>query len=153
MSRHHGRNARLYVGIASDTAEAEPLAYCSKWRFDIVTESVEMTANGDTNKVYVSRRPEISGAFNGFVDVDSAQTYTAACDGLARRFYLYPTTPNPGVYSYFYGTAVFDFKADAAVDGPVAVQGGWWAQTFTYHGADGSFSDAFSPDFDGGFGL
>lgn len=126
MARNHGRRGRLYVGIASDSASAEAVAYLSKWSVAFSTDNVDVTANGDANKTYVAGLPDASGSFSGFYDDASAQTYTAATDGLARRFYLYPTTPsNTG--PYWFGTALFDFNAEADVSGAVTVSGDFQA--------------------------
>ena len=126
MARNHGRRGRLYVGIASDSASAEAVAYLSKWSVAFSTDNVDVTANGDSNKTYVAGLPDASGSFSGFYDDASAQTYTAATDGLARRFYLYPTTPsNTG--PYWFGTALFDFNAEADVSGAVTVSGDFQA--------------------------
>jgi hypothetical protein len=126
MARVHGRRGRLYVGIASDTAAAEPLAYLNKWSAAFSTDNVEVTANGDNNKVYVAGLPDASGSFAGFYDDVSAQTYTAGADGLARRFYLYPTTPT-GVGPYWFGTALFDFTVEGEVGSAVTISGDFQA--------------------------
>lgn len=128
MARIAGRSLRLYVGLASDTAAAEPIAYISKWTFNQATDTFEVTAGGDTNKVYVAGLPDASGSFNGFYDDASAQTYTAAADGLARRFYLYPKTPS-AAGPYWFGTAVFDFNVEADVAGAVAISGDFQASS------------------------
>ena len=126
MARNHGRRGRLYVGIASDSAAAEAVAYLSKWSVSFSTDNVDATANGDTNKVYLAGLPDASGSFSGFYDDASAQTYTAAADGLARRFYLYPTTPSVAG-PYWFGTALFDFNANSDVGSAVTVSGDFQA--------------------------
>jgi hypothetical protein len=47
-------------------------------------------------------------------------------DGVARKFYLYPAT---GTAQYWFGTAIFDYNVQAAVDGAVQVSGSWSAST------------------------
>jgi hypothetical protein len=126
MARVHGRRGRLYVGIASDSAAAEPVAFLSKFSINFATDNVDVTANGDANKVYVAGLPDSSGSFSGFYDDASAQTYTAATDGLARRFYLYPTTP-AATGPYWFGTGLFDFKTEASVDDSVKMSGDFQA--------------------------
>ena len=126
MARQHGRRGRLYVGIASDSAAAEPVAYLSKWSIGFSTDNVDVTANGDANKTYVAGLPDASGSFSGFYDDASAQTYTAAADGLARRFYLYPSTPSV-TGPYWFGTGLFDFSAEADVGSAVTVSGDFQA--------------------------
>lgn len=126
MARVHGRRGRLYVSIASDTAAAEPVTFISKWSINFSTDNVDVTAIGDSNKTYVAGLPDASGSFSGWYDDATAQTYTAGSDGLARRFYLYPTTPaNTG--PYFFGTGLFDFSAEADVGSAVSVSGDWQA--------------------------
>jgi hypothetical protein len=120
----HGRRGRLYAGIASDTASAEPIANLKSWSIDFSVDRVDTTCFGDTNKKYASGLPDASGDFGGFYDTASAQLYTASQDGLARRFYLYPDISDG---DYFFGTALFDFHVEGAVDGSVDVSGTWAA--------------------------
>lgn len=124
MARIHGRNGALYVSLTSG-GTAEPLAYTKKWSVDFKTDRQDVTAFQDTGKVYVSGLPDASGSFDGFYDTATAGTYTAAVDGLARKFYLYPTTSSVG--TYFYGTAFFDFSIDTDVAGAVTYKGTWSA--------------------------
>lgn len=127
MSRISGRKGRLYVGIASDSAAAEPIAYLRQFSINFPTDNQEVTAFGDDNKVYVSGLPDCTGSYSGFYDTATAQLYTAARDGAARRFYLYPTTDTTS--QYWFGTALFDFSVDQAVDGPVTISGDFVAAT------------------------
>ena len=48
-------------------------------------------------------------------------------DGVARKFYLYPSTSTNT--QYWFGSAIFDFNVNAAVDGAVQVTGNWRAST------------------------
>ncbi|MGH6690906.1 MAG: hypothetical protein ACREF4_09540 [Gammaproteobacteria bacterium] len=122
MSRIHGRNGRIYMAVASG-GTASPLPFFASWTISFATEKAEVTAFGDTNKVYVAGLPDASGEFSGFYDDATAQTYTAAADGVARAFYLYPDTTS--VVKYFWGTILPDFNVDGAVDGAVAVSATW----------------------------
>jgi hypothetical protein len=139
------------VGIASDTAVAEQIPYCSRWSLEVKTDPVDLTANGDSNKVYGSTAPKIGGKFSGFLDTATAALYQSSQDGLSRRFYLYPTTPDPATYGYWYGTAVFDFQTDADVGDAVKMDGKWAAQTFWAHSVAGAVSSGFDSGFDLGF--
>lgn len=123
MSRIHGRNGRIYMGLASDTAVATPLPFFANWSMNFTTDKVDVTALGDTNKVYVAGLPDASGDFSGFYDDATVQTYTAAVDGLARKFYLYPSILNTA--QYFFGTVLPDFKVNAGVSGAVEVSASW----------------------------
>jgi predicted secreted protein len=126
MARVHGRKGRLYVGLASDTATAQEVAYLKGWEINFETDDVDVTAFGDLNKTSLAGLPDSSGTFDGFYDDSSDQLYTAATDGAARRFYLYPTTPS-SAGPYWFGTATFDFSVSAAVDDAVKISGGYAA--------------------------
>ena len=120
MARIAGRNGRLYANITSG-GTAEPIAFLNNWSISFTTDNIEVTAFGDSHKTYVSSLPDVSGSFAGFYDDATAQTYTAATDGVARKFYLYPDNTSTG--KYWFGTAFFDFSVSADVGGAVQVSG------------------------------
>lgn len=126
MPRIHGRNGALYVGLTSN-GTATPLAFTKKWSIDFKTARENVTAFQDTTMVYVAGLPDASGSFDGYYDDATVQTYTAAIDGIARRFYLYPSTSNTA--QYFFGTGFFDFSVDLSVDGAATVKGTFSAAT------------------------
>lgn len=125
MARISGRRGRVYIGLASDSADAEPLPFQATWSINFTTPKIDVTAMGDNNKTYVADLPDASGQFSGFYDDATAQTYTAATDGLARKFYLYPTTAATGVY--FFGTVLPDFSVEGGVGDAVKVTSSWAA--------------------------
>jgi hypothetical protein len=120
MARKHGRSGRLYTNLTSG-GTAEPVAFLRDWSINFSVDNVDVTAFGDTNKVYVAGLPDVSGSFSGFYDDATVQLYTAAQDGVARKFYLYPDNSSTGIY--WFGTALFDFNVSSAVDGAVTVSG------------------------------
>jgi hypothetical protein len=126
MSRIAGRNGRIYANITSG-GTPEPITYLNNWSINFATDKIEVTAFGDTGKTYVAGLPDATGDYSGFYDDGTNQFYTAAVDGVARKFYLYPSTSTNG--QYWFGTAIFDFNVDAAVDGAVQVSGSWSAAT------------------------
>jgi hypothetical protein len=97
----------------------------AKWTADFVTDFVEVTALGDVNKVRVAGLPDSKGTFAGFYDDASRQTYTAAVDGLARNFYLYPSLLNPG--TYFFGQVFADWSSSGGSGEAIAMSGNWVA--------------------------
>lgn len=123
MSRIHGRRGRIYLGVADSDAEAEPLPFLASWSINFATDKAEVTAFGDENKTYVAGLPDASGDFSGFYDDATEQTYTAAVDGLARKFYLYPSTAK--LTQYFFGTILPDFSVNGAVGDSVQVSASW----------------------------
>lgn len=131
MSRIHGRNGRVYMNLASgDTAE--PVAFLKTWSISFAVEKSDVTAFGDGNKVYVGGLPDASGEFDGFYDDATVQTYTAAVDGVARKFYLYPSTLTNT--QYFYGTVLPDFSASSDVAGAVEISSSWNAASLIQKG-------------------
>jgi hypothetical protein len=124
MARIHGRRGRLYVGITS-AGVAEPIAFLRDWSLSFAVDNIEVTAFGDSNKVYVAGLPGSDGTYAGFYDTATAQLYTAATDGVARSFYLYPDNNTTG--SYWFGTGIFDFSVNGAVDGAVQISGDFQA--------------------------
>lgn len=124
MARIAGRNGRIYMALTSG-GTAEPVAYQADWSIDFGNNKIDVTAMGDTAQVFLAGLRNQSGAFSGFYDDASAQTYTAATDGVARKFYLYPNLSTPT--QYFWGTIVVDMNVDATVDGPVKVAANWAA--------------------------
>jgi hypothetical protein len=127
MGRIAGRRGRVYMGIVDDAAVATPLPFFASWSIDFATDKIEVTAMGDDNKVYVGGLPDASGMFAGFYDDATNQTYTAAVDGLARKFYLYPNATL--ATQYFFGTILPDFSVSAEVSGAVSVSAKWAAST------------------------
>jgi hypothetical protein len=125
LSRRHGRNGKVYLALASN-GSAAPLNFTAKWSFNAVTDKDEVTAFGDTNKVYVAGLPDSSGDFSGFWDDSTAYTYTAATDGVARPFYLYPDATNDPT-KYWFGTIFCDYKADGDVGSAIKVAASWVA--------------------------
>lgn len=127
MARIAGRNARLYVGLASDSASASPVAFISDWNAEFATEKFDVTSYGDTGKAYVAGLPESSGSFSGYFDTASDQLYTAAKDGKARKWYFYPD--HTVTTDYYFGTAFFDFSVAFPVAGAASISGNWAAAT------------------------
>lgn len=122
MARIHGRNGRVYMNLTSG-GTAEPLAFQATWSISFATDKADVTALGDNNKVYVAGLPDASGDFGGFYDDATVQTYTAAADGIARKFYLYPSANTPG--QYWFGTILPDFSVNAGVGDAVQVSASW----------------------------
>jgi hypothetical protein len=127
MSRFAGRNGRVYLGIASAAATAEPLPFVAAWSLNFPIEKIPVTAMGDSRNVYLGGLADQSGDFSGFMDDATAQTYTAAIDGAARKFYLYPDTTSTS--KYFWGTIIVDASFNANVSGAVEMSASWSAAT------------------------
>jgi hypothetical protein len=108
---------------------AEPVTFLNNWSLNFATEKIDVTAFGDTSMIYVSGLPDAQGTYAGFYDDATVQMYAAATDGVARKFYLYPSTTNNA--QYWFGTGIFDTNIDATVDGAVAISGSFAAASVT----------------------
>jgi hypothetical protein len=127
MARRHGRNSQVWINITSAGAVA-PMAFAKTNSLSASTDKVDVTAFTDTAKVYVAGLPDSSGTIDFWFDDATAQTYTAAVDGVARKLYFYPDfVSSPGVY--WFGTAFLDFSVSSAVDGAIDGSCSWNAAT------------------------
>lgn len=124
MSALAGRGGRLYMALASGGV-AESVALLNTFSIDASSDRHEVTAFGDANKIYVAGMPDASGSLSGFYDDATVQTYTAATDGVARKFYMYPERTTQT--KYWFGTAFFDFSSEFSVDGAATMSGTWQA--------------------------
>jgi hypothetical protein len=114
------------MAIASG-GTAEKIAFLNSWSINFNSEKAEVTAFGDSNKVYVAGLPDASGEFSGFYDDATAQTYTAATDGQPRKFYLYPSTST--ATQYWFGEVLPDFSVNASVNGAAEISSSWNASS------------------------
>lgn len=127
MSRIHGRNGQVYLGVTTGAA-AQPLAFVADWTINFATAKVDVTALGDSNLIWVAGLPDATGDFTGFYDTATGQTYAAAIDGQPRNFYLYPSLiglqgANPG--QYFFGIILPDFTTSGGVAAAVTFKSSW----------------------------
>lgn len=121
MARRHGRNSRLYVDLAGG-GNASPVPFLNGVDLSFVTDQQDVTAFGDTTKVYVAGLPDASGSYNGWFDDSTDQLFDAALDGVARKTYFYPDISNsPTVY--FFGTAFYDFAMSTGVADAISISG------------------------------
>lgn len=126
MGKIAGRNAAIYFG-QTNGAEASPLTYQNSWSMSFTSDKIDVTSFGDSTKTYVVGIADATGEFSGFYDDASNQTYTAAIDGLSRKFYLYPSSLTPT--EYFFGTVFADMNVNGTVAGAVEVSATWNAAT------------------------
>jgi hypothetical protein len=128
MARLSAQKGALYVAIASG-GSAERIAFLTQWSLSFATGRTDVTSFDDTNMIYVSGKPDAQGTFQGWYDNATAQTYTAAVDGVARKFYLYPD--REATTQYWFGTGLFDFEVSGQQDGAVAISGSFAAASAT----------------------
>lgn len=126
MARIAGRNARFYVNVTSG-GTAEPIPFIKSFSINGSSDRYDVTALGDTGKAYVAGLPDAQGDWAGFYDTATAQLFTAAQDGVARKVYMYPDINSAG--TYWFTTAFFDFSAEFAADAAAPINGTWAAAT------------------------
>lgn len=130
MARVAGRQGQLYVQL--DQAQASNLLYIQNWSLNANVDKFEVTAFGDTTKTYVAGLPDAQGSFSGFFDdtatTGSAYLFSVASAGIAKKVYLYPTTPAT-TGPYFFGTAFLDFSVTTDVGGATQISGTFAAAT------------------------
>src|SRR5215472_9266114 len=123
MARFHGRNGIVYLGLTSAGA-ATAVAFLTDWSLNKVVDKVDVTAMGDSNKIYVAGLPDASGDFNGWYDNATPQMYAATTDGLPRNFYLYEDVTN-SPSNYWFGTVLPDMSIAGGVTAAVSVKSTW----------------------------
>src|SRR5215471_17806313 len=117
----------VYMAIPSG-GTASPIAFLTNWNINFMVDQPEVTAFGDLNKIYVSGLPDASGDFTGWYDDASRQLYTAARDGVARNFYLYPSlTADP--FMYWFGQILPDFQISGGIAEAISIKANWKAST------------------------
>lgn len=125
MARSAGRKGRVYTDITpGGGGTATPLPFVAKWTVNAATNNIDVSAMEDSNKTYVADLPDSSGTISGFMDDASRQTYDAALDGVARKFYLYSQATDLSK-PYWYGTVLWDFNADGGVAQGVNFSAKW----------------------------
>lgn len=120
MAKKHGRRGMVYIGVASSSATAEPVANIKKWSLARKTDKADVTTFEDENKTYLAGLPDGGGSIEGFWDDATEQTYTAASDGEARKTYLYFDRT---ATKYLFGMFIWDWETEVPVDGPISLKG------------------------------
>lgn len=126
MARYHGRKGTIYMS-PDGTAAASPLGSMSSWDLNMATDTVEVTAFGDANKVYVQGLPDLSGSMSGFFDDTNDTLFDAAASADGCKIYLYPSSDAPTVY--WYGPAWVDASISTGVGAAVTTSANFRAKS------------------------
>lgn len=121
MAKLHGRNGRIYIGLASSSATAEPVANLTSWNINASTDQLDVTSMGDTSKTYLVGLPDAQITFEGYYDDSGSGVYTAATDGGARKVYLYPTINDPT--KYWFNTSFVQASTKGGVNEAITISG------------------------------
>lgn len=114
-TRIHGQHGKLMVDISQGAnGSAVLVTTLNDHKRSFTTDTQEVTAYEDGNKVYVAGKPDGSITVTGFLDVDSDQLWYPSREGVPRKFYDYiDSVNNPN--KYWFGTGIFDFGVDQGV--------------------------------------
>lgn len=120
-SRIHGQHGMLMVDISSGAnGSAVLVTTLNDTKRSFTTDTQEVTAYEDGNKVYVAGKPDGSITVSGFLDVASDQLWYPSRDGVPRKFYDYvDSVNNPN--KYWFGLGIFDFEVDQGVSAAATV--------------------------------
>lgn len=132
MARYAARKGLIYMATTGSAA-ASPLTAAGMWSLNRETDTIDVTAFGDSNKVYVQGLPDLKGDFEAFWDDTDTALFTAAGSTAAVRMYLYPSSD--AITKYAYGLAWISASIDCSVNDAVKIKGsfaagGSWAQNF-----------------------
>jgi hypothetical protein len=125
--RRHG-----YKGeVAMDETGAIPgtpvvIASLNGWTLDMARDRVDVTAFGDTNKVYVQGLSDIKGTVKGWWEaIASRPLIDVAMGDAAVTLKLTPSTLD--ATTFFQGLAYLDASVEVAADGAVSISGSFGA--------------------------
>lgn len=126
MARASGKNGAVYVS-PDGIAAASPVLNLTKWTLDRNAGTIEVTAFGDLNKVYLLDLPDLKGTLTGFWDSASDPLYVAGLSAGGTTLYLYPDRLNTPT-KYDYGPAWLTTAVDTDVKGAVTVSANFVAR-------------------------
>ncbi len=121
MARIHGQHGALYVDISSGAnGSAVKVLTLDSSKRSFATATVDVTAYEDANLVYVAGKPDASTTYTGFLETTQDQLWYPSQDGNPRKFYDYIDSVN-NANKYWFGTGIFDFGVDQAVNAAVTI--------------------------------
>jgi hypothetical protein len=121
---YHAKDAVVYLA-PDGTTMASPLAQATEWTLDMNTDTVEVTAFGDTNKTYVQGLPDVQGTISGLVTDTEDKWFKAAASTAGVRIYLYWSKNMTSKYAY--GTAWFRFSVSNTMTSAAEISGSFVA--------------------------
>ncbi|MFA4972543.1 MAG: hypothetical protein WC683_08000 [bacterium] len=130
MALYHGRHGLVYMSTTG-TGNATSITSLTTWSLDMSRDTVEVTAFGDTNKVYVAGLKDIKGSFEGFWDDTNDNIYDGSDSADGVKLYLYPSSD--AITKYWYGPAWLDMSVETGVGDAVKISAnfsanGAWGQ-------------------------
>ena len=125
MARYHGKQGQVKIGGAI-------VLSLNKWNLDLATDKEDVTAFGDSNKVYVQGLKDLKGSVSGWFDSSETALFVAADATTPIQLELIPVSTTAIKWA---GPAWLDAAIDVPANGPVTVSGdfvaaGAWTRTF-----------------------
>jgi hypothetical protein len=99
MARYHGKDAVVYMSV-NEAGDASEVKGMNSWDLDMSTDTVDVTAFGDKNKVFVQGLPNLSGTFSGFWDDTEDKIRQARKSATPVKLYLYQSRNAASKYHY-----------------------------------------------------
>lgn len=118
MARIHGYKGQVKMDPTGG-ATAVAVASLNAWTLDMARDKVEVTAFGDTNKLYVQGLADIKGTLGGFYDSTDLEIFDVAAGDVAAMLQLIPSTLAP---TFFWtGLAFLDASVNVSATGAVTI--------------------------------
>lgn len=112
MAKYHGKTGVVYASTTG-SGTAINVGNMSGFSLDASTDTVDVTAFGDTNKTYVIGLANFAGTIEGFWADDDTTLKTASLSSDGTKLYLYPSSN--AVTKYVYGPAFISFQLRTGV--------------------------------------
>jgi hypothetical protein len=124
MNRIHGSHGQIKMD-ATGGSTPTLVASMNAWTLNMARDKAEVTAFGDTNKIYVQGLPDYKGTLGGWLDTDDTAIFDAALGETAVALELIPSSLVPTLL--FKGLAYLDAAIDVKSSGAVSMTGTWTA--------------------------
>ena len=125
MARYDGGKGRIMLSTTG-AGVAVTAVSMSSWSLNKATDKREVTAFGDTNKVYVLSLPDLTGSLSGWFDDTDDSLFDAAESADGGKLYLYPSTDALTIYHY--GPAFLDASIEVSATAAVSISGSFVAR-------------------------
>lgn len=120
--RRHGSKGEVAVDETGAGTTYVPIASLNGWTLDLTRDRVDVTAFGDTTKIYVQGLPDVKGTIKGWFEaIASRVLFDIALGDVAVMLKLTPSKLD--ATTFFSGLAYLDASIEVAADGAVSVSG------------------------------
>jgi hypothetical protein len=122
----HAKNAAIYLNAAKDQSGALKVAAKASFTLNLGRDYVDATTFGDSNKTYLTGLRDISGQWEGFVDVSGDLLVNASAEDI-KQVYLYGDDRSGFEILLAHGPALFDATITASVSDGLKANGNFRA--------------------------